>query len=124
MARILLAEDDDSVRAFVSRALCLDRHEVFEATDGAKGLELLSQLDGKIDLLLSDIQMPVMDGLDLAHRAARKYPKVTIVMMTGYAHQRERAAPLDSIVHEVILKPFTLAEIRHHVSAALAAKHQ
>ena len=91
MARILLSEDDDAVRAFVSRALQLDGHDVTTACDGSEANDILHQENGDFDLLLSDIKMPVMDGIALALNAARDWPTMPIMLMTGYADQRERA---------------------------------
>ncbi len=62
-----------------------------------------------------------MDGIALALAAARDHPDVTILLMTGYADQRERAPGLDALIHDVITKPFSLATIRAAVSDALAA---
>jgi len=76
---------------------------------------------GAFDLLLTDIKMPVMDGIELAHSAWDQYPGLKILMMTGYADQRERADGLMSIVIDVVSKPFSLAEIRGSVREALAA---
>lgn len=121
MARILLAEDDRSVRAFVARALTLDGHEVVEADDGGLALEIMEDAAGRFDLMVSDIKMPVMDGIALALSVADRFPAVTIVLMTGYAEQRERAHGLDALIHDVIAKPFELEELRKRVDAALAA---
>ena len=112
MAHILLVEDDEAVRACVARALKHDGHAVETAGDGAEALDP--------DLLLSDIQMPVMDGIALALNAARERPDLPIVLMTGYAQQRERAHGLDTLVRDVVQKPFTLAEICQRVRKALA----
>jgi CheY-like chemotaxis protein len=120
MARVLIAEDDESVRAFVQRALALDGHEVLVAADGAEALAVLGRERGRFDLLLTDIRMPVMDGIALALAAARDFPALTILMMTGYADQRERAANLEALVADVVTKPFTLAEIRAKVADVLA----
>ena len=120
MARILLAEDDDSVRSFVKRALEFDGHSVTATEDGAAALEVLDQEKGAFALLLSDIKMPVMDGIALALNAARSYPDLPILLMTGYADQRERAHGLDQLVRDVVLKPFTLADIRAAVAKTLA----
>ncbi len=70
---------------------------------------------------LTDIQMPVMDGIALALTAARDFPDLTILLMTGFAAQRERAHGLNAIVHDVITKPFSVADIRTAVADALAA---
>lgn len=120
MAHILLAEDDDSVRAFVKRALELDGHSVTAAEDGGLALEILESHVGTFDLLLSDIKMPVMDGIALALNAARSFPDMPILLMTGFADQRERAHGLDQLVRDVVPKPFTLAEIRTAVCRILS----
>jgi len=121
MARILLAEDEEGLRGFVERALAAAGHEVVVAADGAEALHLLSGADEPFDLLLSDIKMPVMDGIALALAAARDDPDLVIMLMTAYADQRERAHGLDALIHDVIAKPFTLAEIRSAVESALVA---
>ena len=119
MARILITEDEDSLRAFVARALRLDGHETVEAADGAEGLEALN--GGGFDLLLSDIRMPVMDGIELAHKAFASQPGLKILLMTGYAEQRERADDLMEKIVDVVSKPFSLPDIRKAVALALAA---
>lgn len=121
MADILLVEDDESVRAFVKRALELDGHTVTAAEDGAMALEILEDVGDRFDLLLSDIKMPVMDGIALALNAARALPDLPILLMTGYADQRERAHGLDQLVRDIVPKPFTLADIRAAVTRALIA---
>jgi len=118
MARILITEDEESLRRFVARALRLDGHETFEAGDGAEGLEKLDE--GSYDLLLSDIRMPVMDGIELAHQASARFPEMKILLMTGYAEQRERADDLASKIIDVVPKPFALPDIRKAVARALA----
>jgi CheY-like chemotaxis protein len=120
LARILLAEDEESVRTLVSRGLTQDGHVVTATADGAEALDVLVKQGGQFDLLLTDIKMPIMDGIALALSAARDYPHVPIVLMTGYADQRERASGLEALVQSIIAKPFTLAEIRFAVAAALA----
>ncbi len=119
MARILLAEDDDGVRAFVSRALQHVGHDVVEAEDGGLAQEVLVEEQGQFDLLLSDIKMPVMDGIALALNAAASFPDMTIMLMTGFADQRERAHGLDQLIYDVIPKPFTLQEVLEKVDDAL-----
>ena len=121
MARILLVEDDDSVRSFTARALHAAGHQVETAEDGEIGLSVINEEEGAFDLVLSDIRMPVMDGIEMAKAAAREFPGLKILLMTGYAEQRERAADLAGIIIDVVPKPFTLAEIRAAVTGALAA---
>jgi CheY-like chemotaxis protein len=122
VARILIAEDEEALRRLVARALVQDGHEVVEAADGAEALDLLARDEGRFDLLLTDIRMPLMDGIALALSAARDYPALVILLMTAYADQRERASGLEALIHDVITKPFTLAEIKVAVGEALAAR--
>jgi two-component system cell cycle response regulator CpdR len=121
MARILLAEDEETLRAMLVRAFS-DEHQVSEAADGAEALDIITAANGEFDLLLTDIRMPLMDGIALALSVARDYPKIVILLMTGFADQRERASGLDALIHDVITKPFTLAQIREAVQSALAGK--
>jgi two-component system, cell cycle response regulator CpdR len=122
MARILIADDEESMRQLVARAIAMDGHETATAEDGAEALEILVRDNGAFDLLLTDIKMPVMDGIALALAARRDFPKLVILLMTGFADQRERASGLDAIVHDVITKPFAVADIRTAVADALASR--
>ena len=110
------------MRQLVARAISMDGHETTTAEDGAEALEILVKNNGQFDLLLTDIKMPVMDGIALALAAARDFPKLTILLMTGFADQRERASGLDAIVHDVVTKPFAVADIRTAVADALASR--
>ncbi|MGO9703552.1 MAG: response regulator [Xanthobacteraceae bacterium] len=122
MARILIAEDEETLRALCARALMTDGHEVKTACDGTDAIDLLGRENGRFDLLLTDIRMPMMDGIALALTAARDHPDITILLMTGYADQRERAHGLDAIIHDVISKPFTVAELRAAINEALTVR--
>ena len=122
MARILVAEDDPSVRAFVVSALTLKGHEVVAEEDGGLAAETVDAENGRFDLLLSDIKMPIMDGIGLALHVAAKYPDVIIVLMTGFADQRERAHGLEALIYDVITKPFTLADLIQKIDDALEGK--
>jgi len=123
MARILIAEDEEALRALCARGLTTDGHEVVSACDGSEALEMLTREQGRFDLLLTDVRMPIMDGIALALSTARDFPRLTILMMTGYADQRERAHNLEALIHDVITKPFTLTTLRTAVNGALAAAH-
>ena len=120
-ARILIAEDEIAVRALVTRALTQDGHDVVATADGGEALDVFTNSDDKFDLVLTDIKMPVMDGIALALAVARDNPELPILLMTGYADQRERASGLDALIYDVIAKPFTLGEIQYAVAGALAA---
>jgi len=74
------------------------------------------------ELLLTDIKMPVMDGIALALATARDHPEIVILLMTGYADQRERADGLDALIHDVLTKPFTLHDLKLSVRGALETR--
>lgn len=122
MAKILIAEDDDSVRRFVAQALAMSGHDIIEAEDGGLAAEIMEEENGQFDLLLSDIKMPIMDGIGLALEVGARFPDVTILLMTGFADQRERAHGLDALIYDVIVKPFSLSDLLAKVEDALANK--
>jgi two-component system cell cycle response regulator CpdR len=123
VARVLITDDEEPMRLLVARAIAMDGHETVTAQDGAEALDILIREQGAFELLLTDIQMPVMDGIALALSAARDFPRLTILLMTGYADQRERASNLQAIAHDVITKPFSVADIRTAVADALASRN-
>lgn len=118
MARILIAEDEEASRQLLARMLELDGHSVHVAADGAAALEYL-QGGGEADLLLTDISMPLMDGIALALAVSRDRPLLPIVLMTGFADQRERASGLDALIKGVIVKPFQIEDVRAKIRDAL-----
>ncbi|WP_292165427.1 response regulator [Mesorhizobium sp.] len=120
MAKLLIVEDDESVRTLAARALERAGHMIDIAADGAQGLALIRAARGGYDLVVSDIRMPEMDGIEMAKAAASLFPAMKILLMTGYADQRERAEELNGVIVDVVQKPFTLAEIRVRVEQALA----
>ena len=94
MARILLAEDDAATRDMVQRALALDGHEVTVTQDGTEALEKLQAAPGRIDLMITDVQMPGLDGVALVEKALAAAPKLRVVLMSGFADELGRAAHL------------------------------
>jgi CheY-like chemotaxis protein len=74
MARILIAEDEEALRALCARALAAEGHEVNSACDGGEALDLLAREQGRFDLLLTDIRMPIMDGIALGWRQHAIFP--------------------------------------------------
>ena len=122
MARILIAEDDDTVRSLVMRALGEDGHDLTATADGAAALDALDRNNGDFDLLLTDVKMPAMDGVALALAAGRGHPEVAIMLLTGYADQRERTHGLGALVHDVIAKPFSVEQIKGAVREALVQR--
>ena len=119
MARILLAEDDAATRDMVQRALAMDGHEVIVTQDGSEALEKLQAAPGSIDLLISDVQMPGLDGVALVEKGLAVAPKLRVVLMSGFAGELGRADHLKGKISRIITKPFTLEQIRAAARAAL-----
>jgi DNA-binding response OmpR family regulator len=95
-------------------------HAIVAVEDGQMAARALAR--ERFDLLLTDIVMPGMDGIALALKAAKEWPAMPIVMMTGFAAERQRAHNLDALIHTVLAKPFTLADLVASVNEALAAR--
>ncbi|MBX3456045.1 response regulator [Ferrovibrio sp.] len=118
MAQILVAEDEIPVREFIRRVLESRGHGVTIVGDGAEALIKLNRT--KYDLLLTDIAMPNMDGVELALKVARDYPAMPVLMMSGYAIERRRAVDLVDLARAVLQKPFSMADLSSAVDKALA----
>lgn len=121
MARILLVDDEDSVRSFLKRGLELDGHTITTAVDGEDGLDQLMATKGGFDLVLTDVRMPLMDGFALTEAAHEAWPELAVMIMTGFADQHEKAQTLPNIA-AVLLKPFSLGDLRARVSQVLAQR--
>jgi nitrogen-specific signal transduction histidine kinase len=119
-ARILLVEDEASVRDLVSRILAAAGHHVLAAGDGHEALRIAQAADPPIELLVSDVVMPGMSGLQLARELRARVPGIRIVLMSGYT-----AEPFDAsdAGFALLPKPFSAAELLDHVRGALSAPH-
>jgi two-component system cell cycle response regulator CpdR len=118
MPRILLAEDDDSLRGFLARAL---ERAGYEVTACADGEEAASILDQDWDLLLTDIVMPGMDGIEVARQAAAIHPGLRIMFITGFAAVALAAGDQGPPGAKVLSKPIHLREIVSEVERMIAA---
>lgn len=119
MARILLADDDQATRDLVKRALESDGHVVDLTQDGVEALETLTSGAATFDVLVSDVHMPGLDGIALARHAIDAKPGLKLLLMSGFAEELERAQALKSTGLGVIMKPFTLEQIRAAVRKLL-----
>jgi DNA-binding response OmpR family regulator len=119
VARVLVVEDEETVREFVCRVLSMHGHSVLTAHDGT---EAVQQMDAHhFDLLISDIAMPLMDGISLALKVRATRPHVPIILMTGYANERQRAHNLSLLIEGLLSKPFTMDQLLAEVGNALKA---
>ena len=108
MIRILLAEDEDAMRAYLARALENAGYEVVAVDRGTEALPLLER--ERFDLLLSDIVMPEMDGIELAQRCAEVSPQTKVMFITGFAAVSLRASR-ETPQARVLSKPFHLRDL-------------
>src|SRR5262245_54350671 len=108
MARILLADDDAATRDLVRRALATDGHTVTSTQDGAEALDKFQEAPDAYDLLISDVQMPGLDGIALAEKCLAGHAQLRVILMSGFADELGRADHLKAKISRVLTKPFTL----------------
>ncbi len=114
MARILLADDDATTRDLVRRALEADGHSVRVTHDGNDAIEQI-KASGPFDLLVTDVEMPLLDGIALAKQAVPLQPGMRILFMSGFADQLDRAKEISGATTGALSKPFTLEQVRERV---------
>lgn len=119
MARILLAEDDDNMRVFLKRALERAGHQVSAVGDGEAALALAGE--GGFDLLLADVVMPGIDGIELARRATALLPELRIMFITGFAAVALNQPGFARRQPRVLAKPFHLRQLVNEVDKVLSA---
>ncbi len=120
MATILYAEDDDAMRRFFERALEKAGHHVIACSDGERALRALKFADGAFDLLLTDIMMPGVDGIELAKQAEQIAPGIKIMFITGFAAVAMND-PSTSESAPVLSKPVHLRQLVEEVDKLIAA---
>ncbi|MGI8618380.1 MAG: response regulator [Gemmatimonadaceae bacterium] len=116
---ILIADDEEPVRRVASRLLARNGYEVREAANGAEALRMLSAANGEIDLLVSDIIMPEMGGLELARRVATDFPSLPILLISGYSDSQELGQSIPPAL-DLLQKPFSGTELTAAVARCLA----
>ncbi|WP_340266875.1 ATP-binding protein [Sphingobium mellinum] len=117
---VLLVEDEDMVRAVAERALSRQGYKVLTANDGEQGLEVLAG-DEKIDLLISDVVMPNMDGPSMVARARNSHPDLPVLFMSGYAEEQLRKS-IDIANVAFLPKPFSVSQLAEAARDALAMR--
>ncbi|HKT78133.1 MAG TPA: ATP-binding protein [Sphingobium sp.] len=117
---VLLVEDEDMVRAVAERALARQGYKVLTANDGEQGLEVLAG-DEKIDLLISDVVMPNMDGPSMVARARDSHPDLPVLFMSGYAEEQLRKS-IDIANVAFLPKPFSVSQLAEAARDALAMR--
>ncbi len=120
MARILLVDDDPTTLDLVARALAADSHQVARCQDSHEALQQILAESAAFDLLLTDVEMPGLDGIELARRVAVAAPHVRILLMSGFTGSTEQIESLGIPVAGFVSKPLSLDQIRSTVRSALA----
>ena len=118
MARVLLAEDDPAMLEMVQRALSGDGHTVVAAHDGQEALDLLGAPGAAFDVMLTDVHMPSVDGIELAGKAVALLPKLRVLLMSADTNVAVPAS-IKTHVAEVLSKPLALDKVRSAVKAAM-----
>ncbi len=120
MTRILLAEDDTAMRQFLTAALEKAGYNVTPCADGLEALEELKK-EGDYTLLLADIVMPGMDGIELSQTATTLYPNLKVMFITGFSGITMGDAKRENLQARVLNKPFHLSELVRQIEDLLTA---
>jgi len=119
---ILLVEDEEGLRALNARGLASRGYTVLEAGNGVEAIEVLEKIDGRIDLVVSDVVMPEMDGPTLLRELRSRDPDLRIIFVSGYAEDAfQKHLPADGSQFAFLAKPFTLKQLVAAVKETLAA---
>jgi two-component system, cell cycle response regulator CpdR len=120
MATILLADDDAATRDMARRALESDGHTVIAAQDGAEALDRMLAAPGAIELIISDIDMPGLNGIELASKAIKAAPGLKLILMSGLTGGFSGTDQLKPQLRHMLTKPFSLEALRAAVKSVLA----
>jgi len=118
---ILLVEDEESVRAFAARALASRGYTVLEADSGVTALELMDEHDGEVDLIVSDVVMPEMDGPTLLKEVRKHNPNLKVIFVSGYAEDAFAKNLEGGEQFHFLPKPFNLKELAATVKEVMSA---
>jgi len=119
MGKILIVDDNVDMLKFFQKALEREGHVTVQATNGLEALEILQNQDG-IDLILSDIRMPIKSGIDILKEVRTKYPAIKVVLITGYAQVEEYLQAMEYGAYEYLTKPIRVNDLLTCVNRALA----
>jgi len=118
---ILLVEDEEAVRSFAARALRMRGYNVLEASGGEEALEIVKSGASKIDLIITDVVMPNMDGPTMVRNVKLTNPDLPVIFMSGYAEEAFRRNDQSSEDIHFLPKPFGLKQLAAKVKEVLSA---
>ena len=119
MATILVAEDNAAERGLLARGLAADGHTVLEAENGQIALQLLAAHTPAVQAIVTDLEMPEVDGIELAERALAASPSVRILLISGMAGGMDRANALVAKGARTLVKPVALEKVRAEIRSML-----
>jgi two-component system cell cycle sensor histidine kinase/response regulator CckA len=117
--RVLLVEDEDVVRSFAVRALTRQGYDVLEASDGQEALDIVAEHNGEIDIVVTDVVMPEMDGPTMFRELRKTNPSIKVIFVSGYPNEAFRET-LGSEEVAFLPKPFSLPQLAEKVKQELA----
>ena len=118
-ATILLVEDEEAVRSFAARALVSRGYRVHEASSGVEALEVMEEVGGKVDLVVSDVVMPELDGPSLLRELRKTRPELKIIFISGYAEEAFKKNLPEGEDFHFLPKPFSLKQLAIAVKETL-----
>jgi two-component system, cell cycle sensor histidine kinase and response regulator CckA len=116
---VLVVDDQESVRALLRRQLVAEGHTVLEAGDGIEALQLVRRRGGALDILLSDVVMPGMNGTELAARVCEEFPTLPVILMSAYAPAGLARVGLGESIVPVLQKPFEPDQLAQLIQIAM-----
>ena len=116
---MLLVEDEDAVRNFAARALSRQGYEVLEAATGIEALEVMEREKGRVDIVVSDVVMPEMDGPSLLKELRKTKPDLKIIFVSGYPDDAFKKTLDENEAYAFLPKPFTLPQLAAKVKEQL-----
>lgn len=119
MAKILVAEDNATERGLMARGLSSEGHTIIEAENGLIALQLLSADPGSFSAVVTDVEMPELDGVEFARRAMSANPGLKVIMISGHASSLDKAADLVARGARTLVKPVALDKVRAELRTLL-----
>jgi CheY-like chemotaxis protein len=122
---VLVVDDEEIVRQVITRLLEASGFNFLEAENGMRALEVVSQYDSRIDLILTDLSMPKMGGKELAERLKGTYPDLTVIFMSGFSLSKSGELASEEIAalpNQFLQKPFRAHELLSAIERALRSR--